>query len=58
MQATGIVRSVDTEGRMCIPKKLRRELKITPTTTYEIYVDGENILLRKYDPKYEVGQSC
>ena len=50
MKSTGIVRGVDTLGRIVLPKELRTSLKIGPTDKLEIFVDGEAIVLKKYRP--------
>lgn len=50
MKSTGIVRKVDELGRIVIPKELRRTLNIEEKDSLEIYVDGEQIILRKYEP--------
>ncbi len=50
MKSTGIVRKVDELGRIVLPKELRGTLRIAQRDPLEIYVDGENIILRKYEP--------
>lgn len=50
MKATGIVRSLDSLGRIVLPIELRRTLDIGEKAPLEIYVDGESIILRKYEP--------
>lgn len=50
MKATGIVRKVDELGRIVLPIELRRNLDVQEKDALEIYVDGENIILRKYEP--------
>ena len=50
MKSTGIVRKVDELGRMVIPKELRKTLNIDIKDGLEIYVDGEQIILKKYEP--------
>ncbi len=49
-KATGIVRKVDEWGRIVIPIELRRTLGIDEKDPLEIFVDGERIMLRKYEP--------
>lgn len=48
MKSIGIVRSVDNLGRITLPIELRRTLNIAEKDPLEIYVDGSNIVLRKY----------
>lgn len=50
MKATGIVRKLDQLGRIVIPKELRTVLDIKETDPIEIFVDGSDIVLRKYHP--------
>ncbi len=50
MKSTGIVRKVDELGRVVIPIELRRTLGINVKDALEIYVDGEKIVLKKYEP--------
>ena len=50
MKATGIVRKVDELGRIVLPIELRRTLGIEIRDPLEIYVDGESIMLKKYQP--------
>ena len=54
MRADGIVRRFDDLGRIVIPKALRKQIFGTPKTAgmiVEIFIDGENIILRKYEDK-------
>ena len=50
MKATGIVRRVDDLGRVVLPIELRRMLGIEEKDPMEIFVDGDNIILKKYEP--------
>ncbi len=50
LKSTGIVRKVDELGRVVIPIELRRTLGIGEKDALEIYVDGERIILKKYEP--------
>lgn len=50
LKSTGIVRKVDELGRVVIPIELRRTLNIAEKDALEIYVDGEHIILKKYEP--------
>ena len=50
MKSTGIVRKVAELGRIVLPIELRRTLGIEEKDRIEIFVDGESIILRKYQP--------
>lgn len=50
MKSTGIIRNVDTLGRVVVPMELRRTLGIQVKDSIEIFVDGESIILQKYNP--------
>lgn len=47
MKSTGITRKIDELGRIVLPIELRRSLDIGERDALEIYVDGENIVLKK-----------
>ena len=50
MKSPGIVRKVDELGRVVLPIELRRTLDIEVKDSLEIYVDGSQIILKKYEP--------
>lgn len=50
MKSTGIVRKIDELGRIVVPKELRTTLEINEKDPVEIFVDGEQIVLKKYLP--------
>ena len=50
MKATGIVRRIDDLGRVVIPMELRRTLAIKEGDPFEIFTDGEAIILKAYKP--------
>lgn len=50
MKSTGMTRPIDQLGRIVIPKELRRTLDIEVGDPLEIFVDGEEVILRKYKP--------
>lgn len=50
MKSTGIVRKMDTLGRIVIPIELRRTLGIETRDSVEIFVDKDSIILRKFYP--------
>lgn len=53
MKSTGIVRKVDELGRVVIPIELRRSLGIEERDSLEIFVEGKQIVLQKYQPDLE-----
>ena len=50
MKSTGIVRRIDELGRVVLPIELRRAIDIEERDPLEITLDGDCILLRKYQP--------
>ena len=50
MKPTGIGRKVDDLGRIVLPIELRRTLDIHERDSIEIFVDGNQIVLKKYSP--------
>jgi len=52
MKAVGIVRKVDRLGRIVLPKELRDKFDIDAEANdpVEIFVDGDYIMLKKYNP--------
>lgn len=50
MKSTGIVRKIDDLGRMVIPIELRKTMNINKKDPMEIFVDGDEIILSKYEP--------
>ncbi len=50
MKSTGIVRKVDELGRVVIPIEIRNKFDIKEKDPIEIYVEGSNIILKKYEP--------
>jgi transcriptional pleiotropic regulator of transition state genes len=50
MKSTGIIRKVDNLGRIVLPVELRRQLDIDVKSDVEIFVDGGQVILRKYAP--------
>ena len=49
VKSTGIVRKVDELGRIVLPIELRRNLDIEERDSLEIFMDGERIILQKYE---------
>lgn len=49
MRATGIVRRIDDLGRIVIPREIRKQFMISEGDSLEIFVNNDEIILRKYD---------
>ncbi len=49
MKATGIVRKIDELGRVVLPIELRRTMHLNERDPVEIFLDGDSIVLRKYE---------
>ena len=49
MKATGIVRKIDELGRVVLPIELRRTMNLDVRDPVEIFLDGDSIVLRKYE---------
>jgi len=50
MKSTGIVRQLDSLGRVVIPIDLRRGLNITDKDSIEIFIEGDLIILKAFTP--------
>ncbi len=50
MKTTGIVRQMDSLGRIVLPIELRRTLDIAQKDSLEIFVEENQIILKKYEP--------
>ena len=50
MKTTGMFRQLDSLGRIVLPIELRRTLDIRTKDMLEILVEGNTIVLRKYEP--------
>ena len=63
MKSLGVVRKLDPLGRVVIPMELRKTFGWSDKTPLEIYVEGERVILGKYEPgcticgESEVGES-
>ena len=49
MKSTGIIRRLDELGRVVIPIEIRNKLKLAERDPMEIFVDGSNIILKKFE---------
>jgi AbrB family looped-hinge helix DNA binding protein len=54
MKSVEIVRKVDELGRVVIPMQLRKKLEITEKDPLEIFVEGDHVILKKYEPKKKI----
>lgn len=48
MKNTGIVRKIDELGRIVLPMEMRRTMEIKEGDPLEIFVEGDQIILKKY----------
>lgn len=48
MKTTGVIRRVDDLGRIIIPKSVRKELNIKEGEPMELFIDGNDVVFRKY----------
>ncbi len=56
MKATGVVRRIDSLGRIVIPKEVRKTLRIRDGNFLAIFIDSQGeIILKKYSPINELG---
>ncbi|WP_226530889.1 AbrB/MazE/SpoVT family DNA-binding domain-containing protein [Metabacillus niabensis] len=53
MKSVGVVRKVDELGRIVIPIELRRAYEISIGDPLEIYVNEDQIILKKYKPQHQ-----
>jgi len=49
MKSTGIVRALDSLGRVVLPIELRRNLDLGEHDRVEIFAEGDCIVLRKFE---------
>ena len=49
MKSTGIVRNLDKLGRVVISKEIRKKLNIEQKDPIEIFIEGNSIVLKKYE---------
>ncbi len=48
MKSTGVIRRIDELGRIVLPKEIRRNLGIRDGENLEIFVEDDQIVLKKY----------
>lgn len=52
MRTTGKLRRLDNLGRIIIPRNVREELKLKDYELFEVFIDGNSIILKKYNPAF------
>ena len=50
MKNTGIIRNLDSLGRIVLPKEMRTVLDIGEKDPVEILIENDRIILKKYTP--------
>ena len=58
MKATGIIRRIDDLGRVVIPKKIRRTIRIREGDPLEIFVEGGAVICKKYQTMGNLETQC
>ena len=48
MKNTGVIRKIDSLGRIVIPKEIRKNLNIHNGEDVQIYIEEDKIILKKY----------
>ena len=59
MKTVGTVRRIDDLGRIVLPKEIRKNLKIRDGESLEIFIEDNNIILKKFSMMsnmYEISQ--
>ena len=49
MKSTGIVRNVDSLGRVVIPIELRKTMDLDINDQMQFFTDGDKIIIRSYN---------
>lgn len=50
MKSSGINRRIDELGRIVIPREIRDHFRVKAGDSFEIFIEDENIVLRKFSP--------
>lgn len=58
MKPTGIIRRTDDFGRIVIPKEIKNRVNIENGDPLEIFIENNDIILRKYNNTDEIAQNC
>ena len=51
MRSTGIVRKLDSLGRITLPMELRKSFDIGEREPLEIFTEEDRIIIKKYNPR-------
>lgn len=57
MKSTGIVRRIDELGRIVIPKEIRKTLKIKDNESLEVFINNDEIILKKFSSMSNMEQA-
>ena len=58
MKNTGVVRKIDSLGRIVIPKEIRKNLNIHNGEDVQIYVEEDKIILKKYQKVLSIKENA
>lgn len=47
MKDTGFIRKVDENGRVVLPKDIRKKMGVEEGNALKMYLDGENLVIKK-----------
>lgn len=50
MKSAGVVRKIDELGRIVVPIELRKSLNIGKREAVEISLEGDSIMIKKFEP--------
>ena len=50
MKSTGVVRRIDSLGRVVLPKEIRKTLKLSSGDLLQIFIEKNQIIFEKYSP--------
>lgn len=54
VRSTGMVRRIDDLGRVVIPKDIQHKIGINEGDPFEIFVEGEAVIFKKYDAANDI----
>ena len=50
MKSVGVVRKIDALGRVVLPIEIRRNLNLANEDCVEIFVEGDSVILKRWNP--------